>query len=455
MNMKENSFGFSAESLGAGTFRAAYNIQYSYVSGSMYKGISSYEMVIRMGLGGMLGFFGTGGLDFSEIESGIQAIQSRLNGGESYGVNLIHSPGMPLLENASVDLFLSYGVKVLEASAFMQVTPAVVKYRLLGLRRDSNGVVHGDHRIIAKVSRPEVASAFLHPAPENIVNQLLASKQITEDQAMMAKEVPVANDICVEADSGGHTDMGIATVLVPTIKRLKDEICKAQNYQHLVHLGAAGGIGTPEAAAAMFVLGADFIVTGSINQCTIESGASDEVKSLLQDINVQDTAYAPAGDMFEMGARVQVMKLGTFFPARANKLYELWKNHNSLEEIDAKTIKQIEAKYFKRSIDEVYAETKAFYLKVMPYEIEKAEKSPKHKMALIFRWYFIHSNRVARAGDDSERINYQVHTGPALGAFNQWVKGTELEDWRNRQVDEIGLKIMQETALYMEHSLAS
>ena len=88
-----------------------------------------------MGLGGMLGFFGTGGLDFSEIESGIQAIQSRLNRGESYGVNLIHSPGMPLLENASVDLFLSYGVKVLEASAFMQVTPAVVKYRLLGLRR--------------------------------------------------------------------------------------------------------------------------------------------------------------------------------------------------------------------------------------------------------------------------------------------------------------------------------
>jgi len=31
-------------------------------------------------------------------------------------------------------------------------------------------------------------------------------------------------------------------------------------------------------------------------------------------------------------------------------------------------------------------------------------------------------------------VDYQVHTGPALGAFNQWVKGTSLEDWRKRQI---------------------
>ena len=419
----------------------------------MYKGIASQKLVIRMGQAGLLGFFGTAGMDFQEMESGIQAIQSQLSQGESFGVNLIHSPGMPLLENATVDLFLRYKIKNIEASAFMQITPALVKFRLLGLRRDPNGVVQGDHRIVGKISRPEVARAFLTPAPENIVNQLLASKQITVDQATLAKEVPVASDLCVEADSGGHTDMGIATALVPTIKRLRDEICKAQNYKQPVHLGAAGGIGTPEAAAAMFILGADFILTGSINQCTVESGASDEVKSLLQEINIQDTAYAPAGDMFELGAKVQVMKQGTFFPARANKLYELWKQYKSIDEIDARTKKQIEEKYFRRSFDEVYAETKEFYLKVMPFEIEKAEKNPKHKMALIFRWYFIHSNRVARAGDETERVNYQVHTGPAMGALNQWVKGTQLEDWHNRHVDEIGIKLMKGTAEHIKNSL--
>ena len=65
------------------------------------------------------------------------------------------------------------------------------------------------------------------------------------------------------------------------------------------------------------------------------------------------------------------MKKGVFFPARANKLYDLYRRYNSLEEIDEKTRTQIQEKYFKRSFDEVYAETKAYYLKNSPQEIEK------------------------------------------------------------------------------------
>ncbi len=68
-------------------------------------------------------------------------------------------------------------------------------------------------------------------------------------------------------------------------------------------MGAAGGIGTPEAAAAMFVMGADFILTGSINQCTVEAATSDAVKDLLQGMNVHDTDYAPSGELFELGSR--------------------------------------------------------------------------------------------------------------------------------------------------------
>lgn len=88
-----------------------------------------------------------------------------------------------------------------------------------------------------------------------------------------------------------------------------------------IRVGAAGGIGTPEAAAAAFILGADFIVTGSINQCTVEAGTSEIVKDLLQEINVQDTEYAPAGDMFELGAKVQVLKKGLFLrPGPTNSM---------------------------------------------------------------------------------------------------------------------------------------
>jgi len=153
--------------------------------------------------------------------------------------------------------------------------------------------------------------------------------------------------------------------------------------------------------------------------------------------------------MFELGGKVQVLKKGVFFPARANKLYELYRNYDSLEEIDEKTRAQIQDKYFKRSFDEVWAETRAYYQKRSPGELERAERSPKHKMALLFKWYFVHTSRLARRGDLTNKVDFQVHCGPALGAFNQWVKGTELESWRNRHVDDIARRLMEQTAVLM------
>jgi len=198
------------------------------------------------------------------------------------------------------------------------------------------------------------------------------------------------------------------------------------------------------------MMGADFIVTGSINQCTVEAGTSVRVKELLQQINVQDTDYAPAGDMFELGAKVQVLKRGVFFPARANKLFELYRQFKSLDEIDDKTKTQIQEKYFHKSFSEIYQEIKSFY---PSQEIEKAEQNPKHKMALIFRWYFGNSTQLALKGIEDGIVDYQVHCGPALGAFNQWVKGTDLENWANRHVDEIGIKLMEETALLLNQRI--
>jgi trans-AT polyketide synthase/acyltransferase/oxidoreductase domain-containing protein len=291
-----------------------------------------------------------------------------------------------------------------------------------------------------------VAQQFLSPAPERIVKYLVDQHQITPEQAAWAQTLPLADDLCVEADSGGHTDMGVAAVLIPTIIRLRDRLQQQYQYARRVRVGAAGGIGTPEAAACAFMLGADFVLTGSINQCTVEAGMSDVVKDMLQDINVQDTDYAPAGDMFEIGAKIQVMKRGVFFPARANKLYHLWREHDSLASIDAPTARHIQEKYFRRSFEEVYAETKHHYLTVMPAEIDKAEHNPKHKMALVFRWYFIHTMNLALEGNADRRVDFQVHCGPSLGAFNQWVKGTELEDWRRRHADQMGERLMQETA---------
>jgi trans-AT polyketide synthase/acyltransferase/oxidoreductase domain-containing protein len=150
-----------------------------------------------------------------------------------------------------------------------------------------------------------------------------------------------------------------------------------------------------------------------------------------------------------------VLRRGVFFPARANKLYALYQQYNSLEEIDTKTQHQIQEKYFKRSFDEVWAETKAYYLRTKPEEVEQAEQNPKHKMALIFKWYFVHTTRLAMKGSEEQRVDYQVHCGPALGAFNQWVKGTALADWRNRHVDDIAERLMQGTAELLTRRFAA
>jgi trans-AT polyketide synthase/acyltransferase/oxidoreductase domain-containing protein len=214
-------------------------------------------------------------------------------------------------------------------------------------------------------------------------------------------------------------------------------------------VGAAGGLGAPEQVACAFFLGADFITTGSINQCTPEAGTSDAVKDMLQNVGVQDTAYAPAGDMFEMGAKVQVMKKGVFFPARANKLYDLWRQHASLDALEGAVRREIQDKFFRRSFEDVWAETRDHYGRVLPAELARVEGNPKAKMGLVFRWYFVHSMRLALRGESTQRVDYQVHCGPAMGAFNQWVQGTSLEDWRRRHGDTVAEHLMQGACDYL------
>ena len=56
---------------------------------------------------------------------------------------------------------MKYNVNVIEASAFMNVTPAVVRYRVKGLSKGSDGKVIIKNKIIAKVSRTELAEPFI------------------------------------------------------------------------------------------------------------------------------------------------------------------------------------------------------------------------------------------------------------------------------------------------------
>ncbi len=442
--------GIRPESLGAPGFRKRHGIRYCYLTGAMYKGIASTDLVIRMGQAGLMGYFGTGGLKLERIEEAILKIKRALPAGQAFGMNLLCNLIKPEYEDRTVDLYFRHGVRRIEAAAYTQITPSLVRFRLTGAAERPDGSLSVPNQVMGKVSRPEVAAGFLAPAPERIVQKLRDAGKITPQEAALAPRISMASDLCVESDSAGHTDNGVAYTLMPTMLRMRDEAMAAHRFGEPIYVGAAGGIGTPHAVAASFIMGADFVLTGSINQCTVEGGTSDLAKDLLAAANVQDTEMAPAGDMFEIGAKVQVLSKGLFFPARANKLYELYKRHESLEEIDAKTREQLETRYFKRSFEQIYEETKQHYREIAPEQIERAEKNPKFKMSLVFRWYFVHTGRLAQQGVADGKLDFQIHCGPAMGAFNQWVRGTKYEDWRNRHADQIAELLMRGAARVLD-----
>lgn len=98
----------------------------------------------------------------------------------------------------------------------------------------------------------------------------------------------------------------------------------------------------------------------------------------------------------------------------------------------------------------MWNETEAYYLKVYPDKVSEIGKNPKQKMALIFKCYFVHSTRLAMRGSEDQKVDYQIHCGLAMGAFNHWVKGTELQSWRMRHVSEIGERLMHAAAELLE-----
>jgi trans-AT polyketide synthase/acyltransferase/oxidoreductase domain-containing protein len=436
------------EDLGDPTFCADHRIRYPYLAGAMANGIGSADIVEAMGRAGMLAFFGAAGLPVATVEAAIDRIQKNL-GDTPYGFNLIHSPGEPNLERAVVELYLRRGVGLVEASAFLDLTLPVVRYRVHGIHRDSSGRIVTPNRVIVKVSRVEVASKFLAPPPDRLLQELIRQGDITPEQATLAARIPVAQDVTAEADSGGHTDNRPAITLIPTLLALRDRMQAQYGYDEPLRVGAAGGIATPASAAAALAMGAAYVLTGSVNQACVESGSSDAVREMLAQAEQADTIMAPAADMFEMGVKVQVLKRGTMFAMRAAKLYELYRSYPSLEALPAAERANLEKNLFRAPLDEIWDKTRAFFLQRDPSQATRAESDAKHKMALVFRWYLGWSSRWANVGDPTRRMDYQVWCGPAMGAFNEWTKGSFLEQPHNRRVVTVAFNILYGAAVLL------
>jgi len=329
----------------------------------------------------------------------------------------------------------------------MDLTPAIVRYRVHGLRRGADGSVEAPNKVVAKVSRVEVAEKFLSPAPAAILRELAAAGRITVEEAELAARLPVAQDVTVEADSGGHTDNRPLVTLLPSIIALRDRLQTRHRFPRAPRVGAAGGISTPASAAAAYLMGAAYVLTGSVNQACVESGTSDRVRGMLAQAGQADVVMAPAADMFELGVKVQVLKRGTMFAMRGAKLYEVWRAHGSLEQIPTEVRAQLERDLFREPLEDVYEKTRAYFLQRDPAQVVRAEADPRHKLALVFRSYLGQASRWANDGVVDRALDYQVWCGPAMGAFNEWTRDSFLQAPENRRVALVARNILYGAAV--------
>jgi trans-AT polyketide synthase/acyltransferase/oxidoreductase domain-containing protein len=88
-----------------------------------------------------------------------------------------------------------------------------------GPARGADGSIQRQNYVFAKISRPETARRFMMPAPKEMLDALVGKGQLTREEAELAALVPVAEDVTVEADSGGHTDNQTLTAVFPVIMR--------------------------------------------------------------------------------------------------------------------------------------------------------------------------------------------------------------------------------------------
>lgn len=436
------------EWLGDRSFNETHRTRFPYVTGAMANGIATTRLVIEAARAGCLGFFGAAGLSRPVVAAAIDELIAALGESDAtWGCNLIHSPQEPALEAAVADLYIDRGVRRVSAAAYMSLTPAIVRYAYHGVHLDTHGVVQRPNMVFAKISRPETARHFVHPAPAAMLEGLVANGLLTIDEARLAATLPVAEDITVESDSGGHTDNRPLGPLFSTIQDVRDRAVAEHGYQRPIRLGAAGGIGTPQAAASAFALGASYVLTGTVNEACIESGLSTEGKVMLATADIADVTMAPAADMFELGVDLQVLKRGTMFAPRARKLYDLYKAYPSLDAIPASELPELEQKILGTSVAECWATTREFWNERDPEQVAEAERNPRHKMALTFRSYLGLSSRWSIEGVSDRRLDYQIWCGPAMGAFNAWTAGSFLAEPANRTVAQVARNLLEGAAV--------
>ncbi len=420
---------------GAASFRARYGLRDAYAAGPLAYGVSGPAMVGALARGGLLGFLGTTGLDLETIRADIATLASQ-GPGLRAGIALPQHGEDRRQQEEVLSLARLLDLRCALTWATAPPSPELVRFKVAGLTRGPDGQIRSRNRLIVALTNLDSAEPWMSPPPGELLEALHTRGQITASEMALARRLPVADDVIAEAHAGGRTERWPLLALVPCLLRLRDRLAAREGASAgaRIHVGAAGEIGDPASLKAAFALGSDFVVTGTINATAVEAATSLRVKEMLAEAGVADCRTAPSLDRFETGGRVQVLARGTRFAQNAEHIYDLYRHYRGIEDIPEGEARQVERTILRRSMSEVWAEIAADLAQRRPEELQLAEEDPRHRMALVFRWYLDMSARWGVAGTRGRTRDYQIVCGPAVGLFNDWVRGTWLEPLVARRV---------------------
>ncbi len=430
--MPESAFG-SLE------FMRDHGLRHPCVAGSMGRGISGVPLVTALAQAGLLGFIGSFDVPVQHVAGMIDDCKARLGGAQNFGVN-VHDCAENSSKSADLlSLCSEKSVPCVELSGFDRVTSALVKHRALGLS-EHDGLISRGHKVLLKTSRAEVARQFMQAAPARLLDELLETQQITSQQHRLAQQCPVADDVCVTCDGAWVNEPASAWIKLPEFQQLRASLgLVAQS----VRLGCSGGIGTPQSMAAAFQLGADFVLTGSINQCTVEAGVHEAVKAALAQAGVEDTAFAPRADALRSDVRSRVLCGVSHFATRARHVLQLMHKGLSLQSVGEDTRAGLEQHFFGQALETVLKTA----CESLPDAAQQQVRSDGHRQwMLVLQQYLRRAERAVLSDQDGDLRNARIDCSAAMGAFNAWAKGTPWQDWRARQVAPMTLALLRQCA---------
>lgn len=428
--------------LGSLSFKKEYHTELAYAVGGIRDGISSGPMLKKLADSNILGYLGTKGLDIHETN---RLLEDALNmvGLEKIGVHVSCDVLKPEYSNQQLKLMIDKDIRRLQLSGYQRPDEWIYEYRIRNIRYSEKHKVVSPYKLLVCVNNLKAAEEFLKPIDKDYIKKMIELNKLTQIEAEMVAALPVCDDICIDNTGIGAGGFG----WISSIKKLIDRICTPHSLKKRVRVGICGGIGNPQMLAMAFFAGADFVMTGTINQCTVEAETSTHVKDLLQAAKENDFAFVPADDLFEFGEKMSVLKRGTLYPTRAQKVYDIYSKYASVDEISETDTKLLTEKYFGIGLQEMYQRIMGI---VSETERILISEQSKYKLGLIMKGYLQACFHQAQAGEKATEINYGIAVECDMADINRWLQGTDIEHWNRRSIDIIAKRIMEEGEEYLK-----